>query len=178
MLPVPAAIHDLKAAGRLSQGMLDGALDSVGEKPTDQNVEDLKKLIGKVPFASDAMDVLDSAQKQMENTTKLPEGFAQDLAQSGSFGNPSAYQASVLDALAQAHPGIADDPIVGKYINGGHFDPSTISAEPQSVKEAQRALDDWFKTTAPRDYNVNLDHWQAQEQMGGKYPNWQWDPHQ
>ncbi|NMK91777.1 hypothetical protein HHM17_02690, partial [Staphylococcus capitis] len=94
------------------------------------------------------------------------------------FGNPSAYQASVLDALAQAHPGIADDPIVGKYINGGHFDPSTISAEPQSVKEAQRALDDWFKTTAPRDYNVNLDHWQAQEQMGGKYPNWQWDPHQ
>ncbi|BAY00144.1 hypothetical protein MSTE_04852 [Mycobacteroides stephanolepidis] len=167
--------HDLKAAGRLSQGMLDGALDSVGEKPTDQNVEDLKKLIGKVPFASDAMDVLDSAQKQMENATKLPEGFAQDLAQSGSFGNPYAYQASVLDALAQAHPGITDDPIVGKYINGGHFDPSIINGQ-TGVEQAQQDLENWFKTTAPRDYNVNLDHWQAQEQMGGKYPNWQWDP--
>lgn len=168
--------HDLKAAGRLSQGMLDGALDSVGEKPTDQNVEDLKKLIGKVPFASDAMDVLDSAQKHMENATKLPEGFAQDLAQSGSFGNPYAYQASVLDALAQAHPGIADDPIVGKYINGGHFDLSTIGHQPEDVQRAQTDLDNWFKTTAPRDYNVNLDHWLVQEQMGGKYPNWQWEP--
>lgn len=167
--------HDLKAAGRLSQGMLDGALDSVGEKPTDQNVEDLKKLIGKVPFASDAMDVLDSAQNRMENATKLPDGFAQDLAQSGSFGNPYAYQASVLDALAQAHPGIADDPIVGKYINDGHFDPSTIRGQ-TGVEQAQTDLENWFKTTAQRDYNVNLDHWQVQEQMGGKYPNWEWDP--
>ncbi|MUM19908.1 hypothetical protein FZI91_04365 [Mycobacterium sp. CBMA271] len=167
---------DLKAAGRLSQGMLDGALDSVGAKPADQNIEDLKKLIGKVPFAGDAMDVLDSAQKHMENATKLPDGFAQNLAQSGSFGNITAYQTSVLDALAQAHPGIADDPLVGKYINGGHFDPSTISEEPKSVKQAQTDLDNWFKTTAPRDYNVNLDHWQTQEQMGRNHSNWEWIP--
>ncbi|OHU29124.1 hypothetical protein BKG78_23280 [Mycobacteroides chelonae] len=161
---------DLNAAGRLSQGMLDGALDSIGEKPTNENFEDIKKLVGKVPFAGDAMDVLDSAQRHMDGGTKLPDGFAQNLAQSGSFGNITSYQTSVLDALAQAHPGISDDPIVGKYINNGHFDPSTIPNGGEL--KAQHDLSRWFNEVAPRAYNVDLDHWLQQEDWGRRTPNW------
>ncbi|DAZ90387.1 TPR repeat region-containing protein [Mycobacteroides abscessus] len=168
--------YDLKAAGRLSHGMLDGALDSVNNKITDDNVDAFKKLASKFPGAGDGIDVLEAVQKHMDNAMKLPDGFAQNLAQSGSFGNITAYQASVLDALAQAHPGLADDPLVGKYINGGHFDPTTIG-DRTDIEKAQGDLERWFQTTGPRDYNVNLDHWKAQEQMGASNPDWEWDPH-
>ncbi|DAZ90185.1 Uncharacterised protein [Mycobacteroides abscessus subsp. bolletii] len=162
---------DLNAAGRLSQGMVDGALDSVGPKPTDEGMEDVKKLVGKVPHVSEAMEVLDTAQKHMENATKLPDGFAQNLSESGSFGNIEAYQTSILDALLQAHPEIADDKMIGQYINGNHFDPSTVGAT-GGPDLARDALSRWFKEVAPRDYNFNMSEWDHQQDLGRTHPHW------
>lgn len=161
---------DLNAAGRLSQGLADGALDSVADKPADEGMEAAKKLLGKLPHVSDAIEVLDTAQKHIEDASKLPEGFAQNLAQSGSFGNLTAYQGSVLDALAQAHPQIANDPIVGKYINDGHFDLSTV--DPKQMAQVKSDLSNWFQHTAPRDYNINMEHWNDQQDMGRRYRDW------
>lgn len=164
---------DLNAAGRLSQGVLDGAIDSTAPHPDPEDLKAIKDVVGWAPNMDKAFTANDIIEQLQQHGTKLPDGFAQDLAQSGSTGNIAAYQGTVLDALVQAHPGIADDPLVGKYINHGHFDPSTIQG-PNGMERAQSDLSKWFQTTAPRDYNVNLDHWQAQEQMGRTHAKWGW----
>ncbi|SHT83665.1 Uncharacterised protein [Mycobacteroides abscessus subsp. abscessus] len=165
---------DLNAAGRLSQGLADGALDSVADKPADEGMEAAKKLLGKLPHVGDAIEVLDTAQKHIDDASKLPEGFAQNLAQSGSFGNIQAYQTSVLDALLQAHPGIANDPDIGQYIHNGHFDISNLDS--QGRGQAQSDLSRWLQHTAPRDYNFNMEHWNDQQDMGRRYRGWGPEP--
>ncbi|WP_255792672.1 TPR repeat region-containing protein [Mycobacteroides abscessus] len=165
---------DLNAAGRLSQGMLDGAIDSTAPRPDPEDLKAIKDVVGWAPNMDKAFTANDIIEQLQQHGTKLPEGFAQDLAQSGSFGNITAYQGTVLDALAQAHPEIAHDPLVGQYINNGHFDPATIPDGGQA--DAEGRLSQWFKEVAPRDYNVNMEHWDNQQHQGSVRPNWTWTP--
>ncbi|MBE5453525.1 hypothetical protein E3G52_000389 [Mycobacteroides abscessus] len=166
---------DLNAAGRLAQGMTDGAVDSVADHPDPASLKAVKDVAGWVPNV-DKIFTVDDIVKQLQNQgAKLPDGFAQNLAQAGGAGNITAYQTSVLDALVQAHPGIAHDPLVGQYINGGHFDPTTVDTQDKAAT-AQTALSRWFKEVAPRDYNFNMAQWDDQIHQGSTHRNWEWKP--
>lgn len=161
---------DLNAAGRLSQGMLDGAIDSAAEHPDPASLKAVKDVAGWIPQVDKAFTVADIVEQLQQQGAKLPDGFAQNLAQVGSMGNLAAYQGSVLEALAQAHPGIANDPLVGKYIPNGHFDLSAV--EPRDLPRVESDLSKWFQHTAPRDYNFNMEHWNDQQDMGRRYRDW------
>lgn len=166
---------DLNAAGRLSQGMLDGATDSIAQHPDPASLKALKDVAGWIPNVDKVFTVGDIVQQLQQQGAQLPDNFAQDLAQAGSTGNITAYQTSILDAMLQAHPEIAHDNTIGQYINGGHFDSSTIQT-PKQAESAQGALSKWFNDVAPQRYGVSIDHWQAQEDLGAKKPIWEWKP--
>ncbi|SHV16010.1 TPR repeat region-containing protein [Mycobacteroides abscessus] len=159
---------DLNAAGRLSQGMLDGAVDSAAEHPDPASLKAVKDVIGWVPNADKIFTVDDIVKQLQEQGAKLPDGFAQDLAQARSVGSVMSYQTSVLDAMLQAHPEIAHDSDIGQYIRDGHFDTSGIG-DRFSEEKARGALSDWFKSATPNHYGIDIDHWQSQESMGAKH---------
>ncbi|WP_234798022.1 hypothetical protein [Mycobacteroides chelonae] len=152
---------DLNAAGRLSHGMLDGAIDSVAEHPDPASLKAVKDVLGSIPNVDKIFTVEDIVKQLQDHGTKLPDGFAHDLAQAKNVGDVTSYQTSIIDAMTRAHPGIEDDKLVGQYIHDGHFD----SGDPA----ARKALSDWFRDIAPRHYNVSIDHWQSQEDMGAKH---------
>lgn len=162
---------DLNAAGRLSQGMLDGAADSVAQHPDPASLKAIKDVVGWVPNVDKIFTVNDIVQQLQQQGAQLPDNFAQDLAQARSVGDVMSYHTSVLDAMLQAHPEIAHDPSIGKFIHDGHFDPGTVGSTPTQDPLARKALSDWFRDIAPRDYNISIDHWQSQESMGAKH-NW------
>lgn len=159
---------DLNAAGRLSQGMLDGATDSIAQHPDPASLKAIKDVAGWIPNVDKVFTVGDIVQQLQQQGAQLPDNFAQDLAQAHSVGDVMSYHTSVLDAMIQAHPEIAHDPTIGRFIQDGHFDPNTISSGPQKA-EAETALSRWFTEIAPQRYGVSIDHWQAQEQMGARH---------
>lgn len=162
--------YDLNAAGRLSQGMVDGAVDSTVEHPDPASLKAVKDVAGWIPNVDKVFTVDDIVKQLQQQGAKLPEGFAENLAQSGNTGNLTAYQGSILEALAQAHPGIVNDPDVGKYLPNGHFDLSNV--DPGKLTQARADLSNWFQHTAPRDYNFNMEHWNDQQGMGHRYRDW------
>lgn len=157
---------DLNAAGRLSQGMLDGAADSVAQHPDPASLKAIKDVVGWVPNVDKVFTVGDIVQQLQ---AQLPDGFAQDLAQARNVGDVMSYHTSVLDAMLQAHPEIAHDPSIGRFIQDGHFDPGVIGSDPTQKVDAQVKLSRWFNEVAPQRYGVSIDHWQSQEQMGAKH---------
>lgn len=159
---------DLNAAGRLSQGMLDGATDSIAQHPDPASLKAIKDVVGWVPNVDKVFTVGDIVQQLQQQGAQLPDNFAQDLAQAHSVGDVMSYHTSILDAMLQAHPEIAHDPHVGQYINGGHFDPGSMRSD-SDVQSARDALSKWFNEVAPQRYGVSIDHWQAQEQMGARH---------
>ncbi|WP_234714549.1 TPR repeat region-containing protein [Mycobacteroides immunogenum] len=160
---------DLNAAGRLSQGMLDGAADSVAQHPDPASLKAIKDVVGWVPNVDKVFTVGDIVQQLQQQGAQLPDGFAQDLAQARSVGDVMSYHTSVLDAMLQAHPEIAHDPSIGRFIQDGHFNSAATDANPGLKADAQVKLSNWFKDIAPRDYNLSIDHWLAQEGMGAKH---------
>lgn len=160
---------DLNAAGRLSQGMLDGAADSVAQHPDPASLKAIKDVVGWVPNVDKIFTVNDIVQQLQQQGAQLPDGFAQDLAQARSVGDVMSYHTSVLDAMLQAHPEIAHDPTIGRFIHDGHFNSEQISADSKLKADAQVKLSNWFKDIAPRDYNLSIDHWLTQEGMGAKH---------
>ncbi|SKR19004.1 Uncharacterised protein [Mycobacteroides abscessus subsp. abscessus] len=160
---------DLNAAGRLSQGMLDGAADSVAQHPDPASLKAIKDVVGWVPNVDKVFTIGDIVQQLQQQGAQLPDGFAQDLAQARSVGDVMSYHTSVLDAMLQAHPEIAHDPSIGRFIQDGHFDPGVVGSDPTQKVDAQVKLSRWFNEVAPQRYGVSIDHWQAQEQMGAKH---------
>ncbi|SIG37891.1 Uncharacterised protein [Mycobacteroides abscessus subsp. abscessus] len=160
---------DLNAAGRLSQGMLDGATDSVTQHPDPASLKAIKDVVGWVPNVDKVFTVGDIVQQLQQQGAQLPDNFAQDLAQAHSVGDVMSYHTSVLDAMLQAHPEIAHDPTIGRFIQDGHFNSAATDANPGLKEDAQVKLSSWFNNVAPQRYGVSIDHWLTQEGMGAKH---------
>ncbi|WP_078321311.1 hypothetical protein [Mycobacteroides chelonae] len=112
-------LHGMQAeiAGRLTNAMTDGALDSV--KPgTSSDAELFKAIFKKIPGAGDAFDAADIFNKLQSGTP--PSEFAQQLATAGT--SSTALRAIILNGMLDANPSIANDPLIKPYIKDGRID--------------------------------------------------------
>lgn len=136
-------LHGMQAevAGRLTNAMTDGALDSI--KPgTSGDAELFKAIFKKIPGAGDAFDAIDIFNKVHSGTP--PSEFAQQLATAGT--SSTALRASILNGMIDANPSIARDDLIKDYVKGNRIDLSGLG--PDQAKEAAKNISNYFDTRA------------------------------
>lgn len=115
--------NQAEIAGRLTNAMTDGALDSI--RPGSSSNEELfKSIFGKIPGAGTAFDAADFF-KQIQDG-KDPSAFAQQLATAGT--SSTALRASILNGMIETNPAIANDPTLRPYIRDGRIDLSGLDS--------------------------------------------------
>ncbi len=137
-------LHGMQAevAGRLTNAMTDGALDSV--KPgTSSDAELFKAIFKKIPGAGDAFDAIDIFNKVHSGIP--PSEFAQQLATAGT--SSTALRASILNGMIDANPAIANDALIKPYVKDNRIDLSGLSASDAVV--ASDRLSKYFESAAP-----------------------------
>nr|WP_313884520.1 hypothetical protein [Mycobacteroides abscessus] len=136
-------LHGMQAevAGRLTNAMTDGALDSV--KPgTSSDAELFKAIFKKIPGAGDAFDAIDIFNKVHNGTP--PSEFAQQLATAGT--SSTALRASILNGMIDANPSIAHDELIKPYVKDNRIDLSGLS--PERATQAATDIGNFFDIRA------------------------------
>lgn len=162
-------LHGTQAevAGRLTNAMADGAVDSV--RPGSSSDEDMIKGIYKqIPGLDRVFDLAEAIEKGQD--APPPNEFAQKLATigTGSIG----FQSSVLNGMIEAHPEIANDPALKSYITDGRIDLSNVSDEDMNI--VGRTFANYFNLKlgpASVVYDVDLDSF-ASEVARGNNDDW------
>jgi hypothetical protein len=105
---------------------------------------------------------------EFDPTTVQGDSFFTDQLSENRFSNTTSNYAVALQGLLNAHPEIAHDPSIARFINGNTVDLYMVA---NSSANADEAFSDWFQHNGER-YGYDAKTWTTQRQDGKFNDNW------
>ncbi|MGE2717594.1 EspA/EspE family type VII secretion system effector [Mycolicibacterium litorale] len=126
---------------------------------------------GQIPAA--ALTVLGPEFKSellpdVDPTTIQGDSFFTDQLSQNRFNNTTDNYATALQGLINAHPEIANDPVLESLITNGAVDTAAVA---DGTNNADDVLNDWFEDHGEQ-YGYDEETWATQRQNGRDNNNW------